>query len=128
MLMGVADYDNRLEARHISGDKRVNPERGPSHPQLERFGACCFKSMIGSLLCSWYNLRVCVTHATFPALHTHHSITLGQYVKAHGLTNSPSETAIDIFLPNCNTEIRLLLRKQEWVDTAIQVGVLENKV
>src|SRR5436305_13635666 len=85
--------------------------------------------MIGSLLfCTWYNLRVCVTHATFPAVYTHYNITLRQYVKVHGLSNSPLKTAVNIFLPNSNTEIRHLLREQEWVDTTIQVGVLESTV
>lgn len=64
-----------------------------------------------------------VAHAATPALHTDNAVALVEHAKLDGLTNTPLETLVDIFLPVGASEVRLRLWKLERVDATVQMSI-----
>jgi hypothetical protein len=67
-----------------------------------------------------------VSHATTPALDTDDVVALVNEAELESVGNTPLEAAVNIFLPDLDVEIGLLLREGEGPDTTIQMGVLDN--
>jgi hypothetical protein len=66
-----------------------------------------------------------VALAATPALNANHSITCFENVELDGIQNTPLETLVNILLPWDFPKVWLLLREDEWVDTAIKMRVLD---
>lgn len=65
-----------------------------------------------------------VSLATTPSLDTDDLVILPQNTKLHGILDAPYETTINILLPILFVEIGLLLRIEEWIDTAVEMRIL----
>lgn len=64
-----------------------------------------------------------VTHATTPALNTNDAVALVDNSEFDTVVDTPLKTAVDIFLPDLDVEIRLGLGEIEGVDAPVQVRV-----
>ena len=65
-----------------------------------------------------------MTHATTPALHADDRIATLEYTKVDAVADAPLQAAIDIFLPGLLAKVWFWFAKEEWVDAAIEMGVL----
>ena len=65
-----------------------------------------------------------MAHSSSPALHTDDRITLAKNTELDGVHDAPLQTAVNVLLPWLSLEVWLLLGEVEWVDAAVQVGVL----
>jgi hypothetical protein len=68
-----------------------------------------------------------VAHATTPSLNTDHTVAFVEDTQLDGLTNTPLQALVDIFLPVRATEIRLWLREVEGIDTTVQMSVSSGR-
>jgi hypothetical protein len=68
--------------------------------------------------------RVGVAHSSSPALHTDDGVTLAKNTELDGVHDTPLQTAVNILLPWFGLEVWLLFGEVEWVNAAVQVGVL----
>lgn len=62
--------------------------------------------------------------ATTPSLYADDMVALGQNPKLDRLQDAPFEAAIHVLLPICVFEIRLAIRKQEWIYPTVEVTIL----
>ena len=67
-----------------------------------------------------------MTHPTSPTLNADDHVAFAEDAQGDGLGNSPFETIIDVVLPIRRVEIRLLLREQKGIYTAIEMRILET--
>jgi hypothetical protein len=68
--------------------------------------------------------RVGVAHSSSPALHADNGITLAKNTELDRVHDTPLQTAVNVLLPWLGLEVRLLFGEVEWVNAAVQVGVL----
>lgn len=66
-----------------------------------------------------------VAHSTTPSLNADDGVTFVDNAKLHGFGDTPQEAAIDVFLPDDRVEVGFGFGKEEGVDTAVEVRVLE---
>src|SRR5579871_3989347 len=64
-----------------------------------------------------------MAHTTSPALYAYHRVTSVQNTKFDCIHNAPLQASINIFLPRKLIKIRLRLVEENWVDTAVEMGV-----
>ena len=57
--------------------------------------------------------------STTPSLNANDVIALSKDAKLNGLSDTPFEAAVDVYLPVLLIEVGLLLREEEGVDAAI---------
>lgn len=65
-----------------------------------------------------------MAHTATPALHADNRIAFVQDVEPDGLLDAPFQAVVNIHLPRFLLEIRFLLREEEGIDTAVEMGVL----
>ena len=65
-----------------------------------------------------------MAHSSSPALYTNNGVTLAENTKLDGIHDAPLQAAVNILLPWLRVEVWLLLREVEWVDAAVEMGVL----
>jgi hypothetical protein len=69
-----------------------------------------------------------VSHATPPSLNADDIVALVDDTKFDSVGETPLEAAVDVFLPDLDVEVGLLLGEVEGVDATVEVGVLNCKV
>lgn len=69
-----------------------------------------------------------MSHSTSPSLDADDGVALVDNFQLHGVGETPLETAVDVFLPDLDVEVWLLLGEEEWVDPTVKVRVLETWV
>jgi hypothetical protein len=69
-----------------------------------------------------------VTHTTPPALNTDDRVAFGEDVQLDAFLDTPLEAVVHILLPVGLVEVRLALWEQEWIDAAVEVGVLRRQL
>jgi hypothetical protein len=81
------------------------------------------------VLFRWHDAEsIGVTHATSPALHTDDGVATGEDTELDGVHDAPLETLVDIFLPRGLIEVRLLFVEEERVHSAVEMGILCQKL
>lgn len=65
-----------------------------------------------------------MTLAATPSLNADDHVAFAQHTEVDGLFDTPFQTTVDILLPVCLVEVGLLTRKQEWIDSTIQMRIL----
>ena len=68
-----------------------------------------------------------MSHTAAPALDTDDGIAFVQDTELHGIHEAPLESTVNILLPGSGVEIGFGLIKQERVDAAIEMGILQRK-
>lgn len=81
------------------------------------------------VLLRWYNAQsIRVAHTSSPALNANNGITLAQNTELNSVHDTPLQTAVNVLLPWLRLEVWLLLREVEWIDTTVEMGVLQLSV
>lgn len=65
-----------------------------------------------------------VAHSSAPALDADNRVTGSNDLELETLVDAPLQTTIDVFLPDLDVEVWFLFGEIEWVDAAVEVGVL----
>lgn len=74
------------------------------------------------ILLSWHDAGgVCMPFATAPALDTDNKVAFAQDTELDSLGDAPYQALVNILLPIGILEIGLALRKEERIDTAVEV-------
>lgn len=78
-------------------------------------------------LCRDNTDRVRVAHATTPALNTDYAVAFVKNTQPDGLTDTPLETLVNVFLPVGAAEVGLRFREAEGIDAAVEVSVSRGR-
>lgn len=69
-----------------------------------------------------------VALASAPALHADDAVAAVDNAQLHTLRNTPLQATVDVLLPGHNVEVRLRLRENERIHTAVEVRILRYTV
>lgn len=69
-----------------------------------------------------------MSHSTSPSLNADDGVALADNFQLHGVGETPLEASVDVFLPDLDVEVGLLLGEVERVNSTVEVGVLKGSL